>query len=461
MKLNIEQQNTLNDIVNIITNKLTLLEYNSAPNRVGLLKHEISNKFSGVELLNMGATMPNNTKINSMKLVASAGCGKTVLAGELIEVLINKKLRVSVCTPTHKSIEVLRSKIDEDILEHDNIITGTIHSFLSLKLKSNKDGIQELVDDSMNKRQRPVDVLIVDEASMVGDDLVEHIDRKLNSGGIEYVLYIGDALQLPPVSNTPDYLGIGPKFVDAQVQFELLNIVRQAADNPVIKHAQEFRGYIESKSYPQLDTLLKDTDILQLTDRRELLNHYINNTGDKVLLSYTNKAVDNYNNYLRNVDLGELANNRFNIGETLIFNEMYNLYNNIINNNTIVVIKDIKVKYNSSLGVNYYWITTSCGREFRVLYEDSTEWFNHLQNKLIQGKKWKKFYENKASFATVAYTYASTIHKSQGSTVSSVYIDYQSIVWQLQNNPHIEHDIIFRLIYVAITRTSDKVILLR
>ena len=66
---------------------------------------------------------------------------------------------------------------------------------------------------------------------------------------------------------------------------------------------------------------------------------------------------------------------------------------------------------------------------------------------------WKKYFTLRDSFADVQYIFASTIHKSQGSTYNTAYVDLASLI----NSKTLSNDTKFRLAYVAITRASKKV----
>ena len=69
-------------------------------------------------------------------------------------------------------------------------------------------------------------------------------------------------------------------------------------------------------------------------------------------------------------------------------------------------------------------------------------------------KRWKDFYAFKEFFADVSYAYALTVHKSQGSTFSNVFVVDPDID---QNKKVIEKN---RIKYVAYSRPSSKLFIL-
>ena len=68
-------------------------------------------------------------------------------------------------------------------------------------------------------------------------------------------------------------------------------------------------------------------------------------------------------------------------------------------------------------------------------------------------RKWQKYFGLKNSFANIQYHFATTIHKSQGSTYDTIYIDLNSLIY----NTHIDDEFKYRLIYVAITRARNNI----
>ena len=107
------------------------------------------------------------------------------------------------------------------------------------------------------------------------------------------------------------------------------------------------------------------------------------------------------------------------------------------------------------------------GRGFKVIDPDDNEKYNEYLIKIskeakktsfkddaLRRKKWRHYYAVKDTYANVKYIFASTVHKSQGSTYEKVYIDGNSIL-SLINRGDI--DIAYRLLYVAVTRASKDI----
>lgn len=119
-------------------------------------------------------------------LLGYAGTGKTFLISRVIESLKRRKpwLNVAMTAPTNKAVKVLRSTADLDV---DFL---TIHQLLGLKPQINWRGEMEFVEDKSLRngpRIDQYDVLIVDEVSMLNDELFDKIVEKVKENRIKVV----------------------------------------------------------------------------------------------------------------------------------------------------------------------------------------------------------------------------------------------------------------------------------
>lgn len=151
------------------------------------------------------------------RMFGFAGTGKTTLAKELASCVNG---HVLYATFTGKAALVLRKKGCDD--------ASTIHSLIYKPVEDPFTGHTEfkLNPDSALAFSN---LLIVDEVSMVGEDLA----LDLLSFGTR-ILVLGDPEQLPPVK------GEG-YFINSRPDTMLTEVHRQAADNPIIRMSMDIR----------------------------------------------------------------------------------------------------------------------------------------------------------------------------------------------------------------------------
>src|SRR3954471_21484078 len=161
-------------------------------------------------------------------LTGNAGTGKTTLVQALVAEFKGRKVSICVTAPTHKAVSVLTSKLRD--AELHSIETMTIHSLLGLKVSPNEENTSlKRGGPSQAKRYR---VVVIDEASMVSSDLFDYIENDLRQ---QFVLFVGDPAQLPPVGE-PETRCFG-----VRGKSHLSRIVRQAEGNSIIRAAQMIR----------------------------------------------------------------------------------------------------------------------------------------------------------------------------------------------------------------------------
>jgi hypothetical protein len=161
-------------------------------------------------------------------LTGNAGTGKTTLMQALVEELLKKDVSICVTAPTHKAVSVLARKLREAKL--DSVEATTIHSLLGLR-PIPKDGSTILKREGKSQA-KGYQVVVIDEASMVSSDLFDFIENDLKQ---QFVLFVGDPAQLPPVGE------IETRCFSVRGKSHLARIVRQAEGNPIIRAAQMIR----------------------------------------------------------------------------------------------------------------------------------------------------------------------------------------------------------------------------
>ena len=159
-------------------------------------------------------------------LVGPAGTGKTTLMGALVQRLGSRR-QVRCAAPTGRAAKVLATK-----LAAWGVPAGatTIHRALYGAPSEAEDGTLDFGE--ARAPIGPGGVLVIDEASMIGEtihaDILAHLPPRAS------LLYVGDREQLPPVGE-----GWGPDF--ALPTAALTEVHRQALESPIVRIATDIR----------------------------------------------------------------------------------------------------------------------------------------------------------------------------------------------------------------------------
>ena len=404
---------------------------------------------------------------NIVALSGAAGTGKTYLTTQLVKEL-SKKYKITVTAPTHKALKVLRKNLSYN---HTlNVSTKTIHAFLNIKLMVDYDkGIQKFVPDKTKLDQSSADILIVDESSMVSKELYEYILDAVTSDRVKSVLFVGDYYQLLPIDSNKNFVS------DIRIQYELKDIVRQAKDSYIIQIATKLREIIQNQEYISIQDFFTKNNTSQIeffNTKEDFYNDFCKNENwfneDKIITSFRNSDVDFHNNVIRKRFWNEkhiLSPEQYISGDRIVFQDS-NVRNGMIlhHNSDDVIISNAEKKYSEYLDMYYWECRDANNLDFRIIDKNSLFKFNEFMKKLADKAKkefdkekrallWENFFELREYFVDVKYSFASTIHKLQGSTYETVYIDLMSLSYI----DKLDKDTLFRLMYVAITRASKNI----
>jgi len=373
---------------------------------------------------------------------APAGTGKTFMLRFLINAIEGKaNRRVSVCSTTHKSIAVIEKNIGfKDVF--------TIHSLLGVKPVIDYETGKEkyTIDTSIPAKIRAGEVVICDESSMINAELLELIVECINELKCVFV-FIGDSKQLPPVNeDIAMALNIPNKFT-------LSKIVRH--DNSIVDASVYMRECIDSGVVPSVEVFEQYEDIEIIRDERKfnsLFFDMVEHQKSVLFVAWTNRRVDAHARATRK-HLGYPEDN-FVRGEVIVLNAPVVVGGNIkAQNNSVHVIKNVKDVVIEDVPMKA--VTTYEGLKFNTAVDNTliesklSSLANAARKNPITG--WKKYYRFKETCVPISFHHSCTVHKSQGSTVESVFVDYNNIA---------QADIASKLLYVAITRASKRVYIL-
>jgi len=131
-------------------------------------------------------------------LTGSAGSGKTYTIKALLELVCKheKPRNITILAPTGKASVRIREVI-KDVLERYNRIINepmTIHRFITKHSDFDRD--YYIFKPEVKE---PIDILIIDEASMVGTELLYDLLQCVDETNLKRIIFIGDNNQLPPI----------------------------------------------------------------------------------------------------------------------------------------------------------------------------------------------------------------------------------------------------------------------
>ena len=129
-----------------------------------------------------------------------AGTGKTTLVNCILNYFY-EELSIASTAPTHKAVEVIKGKILEFDMNPDDdsgygkstLKVGTIHSFLKLKKSTQYEGdeegkVQFVPDNNPKLKSLKVDLLFVDESSMISNQIRKMINLLLKQRLSEQII---------------------------------------------------------------------------------------------------------------------------------------------------------------------------------------------------------------------------------------------------------------------------------
>jgi ATP-dependent exoDNAse (exonuclease V) alpha subunit len=332
-----------------------------------------------------------------LSLTGAAGTGKSYLTAAIVDEIDNflpvGQYDIYVTAPTHKAVTVMKEML---FYSYDiGVKCCTIHSFLSLKQSYNYEtGAEKFTIDRSKDKINRASLLIVDESSMVSNELFEFIAEVVKKGYVNTVLFIGDSYQLLPVNQS----SLNDVF-RLRNQFKLTQIVRQSKDSQIIQLSTEIRTKISTNDYVDLreifDEIDKNSEDIQFfTNKREFIKDFYKNENwqdeDKILTSFTNNEVDNFNNAIRRRFWREQGNDapKFLLSNDKIrfkkpsFDINSDNQKILFQNGEEVTIEKAELIFDEKLRF-YYWDCLATGRplsSFRVVDPYSIEKFNDILN---------------------------------------------------------------------------------
>jgi exodeoxyribonuclease-5 len=409
------------------------------------------------------AAHPANTH-RVVSLCGYAGTGKTTLIGVLCRQLQAAHITTLLCAPTHKALRQLESSVGADV------VSATLASLLSKKKKRDMKGGWDFVSseppESIRLRYSFLKngVLIIDEASMISEEDADLIIA-IFGGYCRAIIFAGDARQLPPVEET---------------QTPLMNVEEDAADisvrlETVVRHGGgilELATALRSVPHGLVPFgRFSSPDVQLYEDETRWLDCWLKSGGiDAKALAFTNKRVAELNRGMLtdiygHEEGGELI---YHIGQRLLTQEgVSNDGNTGLLFPSTTEIEILGLEYTSApvgehgdTGIPVVLMEVRAPETDAVgvlsvvdtiglpCYEAE---LRRLKTAAIQDRAgWRTYYAFAERFTNVQPAYALTVHKSQGSTYTDVFLDIRDI----QTNSRRDMRMMNRLAYVGASRAQ-------
>lgn len=424
-------------------------------------------------------TQPGATPV----LCGYAGTGKTVTTAALVSRLADMGKRVVVATPTHKA----RSQVERALARcgADGFEAVTVARLLGLKQYRDKQtGKETFRPDSGGKNMlskeemvkiRPIDIVIVDETSMLSSELYDLLLRELKG---RPVVFVGDDRQLLPVKETE----VCKAFTNGSSLYRLTEVLRH--DGAILNLATATRQmalgrarFASSDGGGSRVVAYRSRDqwggaLLEMAASNEAMS----NADFCRALAWTNDSVNMINTRIHQrrygMDAPQFVEGMTCVTVDAIPDPMGTAP--LLNSTVDVLIQEAIREPHRFLGTGDLptdepwdtWELTVTGdfamaKTFRVIAaEDEQRWQKWLKDladeaREANGQKrselWDLFFRRKDCVGKLQPASALTVHKSQGSTFQHVFLH-----WDIDGRGSQPTAVQNQLSYVGITRAAES-----
>lgn len=352
-------------------------------------------------------------------LNGAAGTGKSFTLKYIIDSYPGSILLTAT---TNKAKDLLTSSTKTECI--------TTHNALGFKMIRN--GLEEY----LCKVRDPLEanLLIIDEYSMMPKALW---DSAIN-GGYKKILLVGDEAQLPAIGLRAD--------ITPEVKITLTQQMRQSSNEKLEIFMSSLREAIDTKRYIDISTLSLPSNIHLYDKHKDFCKAYIDCKDDKRILAYSNRVVDSYNSNIN------FKKGKYSVGDLLILNKPLG---HLTNGSIVEVVGVVEYDKYFELEVDLISITKKI-KVFKTLAAE----YGYIDPSINPDEYWRRVDE----VYKPKHLYSCTIHKSQGQSIKSVFIDLTDIKSALTRRPTrfnnynkpISVQDYMKLLYVAISRMQKE-----
>lgn len=460
------------------------------------------NKEQQSAIVNAVSFLKTNTDPTQYYVIeGKAGTGKTTIAKEILKEFEDEQIYVAAVS--HKAKGVIKSSFGDDTRGKKFF---SIAGLLGMKGINDNDTqtTKFQVGLKVPLLDNPPALLVIDEASMITEDVLKKIiDINSSLSRPFQMLFLGDIGQIQPIRDEQsefyrthkDLLNKKSDIFNSKHKSKLITRVRQGEANPILPYADYFWENSQ-KENPQLNPTQHIVRNNQITDKGSLL--FSNSEGEvlnSVIKAVKNAVEKGLTNHVKIVtyhvnEKTELnqkihealfgKDSDYSKGDMLILNSPYDLpdVNATMENSSEIQIKSIQDEDTDEFGVHTLYLETNgtaytrTGNEqkdcviqvvsrndiglYNQKLQELASYAKRQTNRALKKQAWSDFWEYKGRYADVDFGYAITAHKSQGSTYDIVVVDEKDIMGTTATSNQEKSE----LIYTALTRPRKTAIVI-
>lgn len=460
------------------------------------------NKEQQSAIVNAVSFLKTNTDpIQYYVIEGKAGTGKTTIAKEILKEFEDEQIYVAAVS--HKAKGVIKSSFGDDTRGKKFF---SIAGLLGMKGINDNDTqtTKFQVGLKVPLLDNPPALLVIDEASMITEDVLKKIININSSLSRPFqMLFLGDIGQIQPIRDEQsefyrthkDLLNKKSDIFNSKHKSKLITRVRQGEANPILPYADYFWENSQ-KENPELNPTQHIVRNNQITDKGSLL--FSNSEGEvlnSVIKAVKNAVEKGLANHVKIVtyhvnEKTELnqkihealfgKDSDYSKGDMLILNSPYDLpdVNATMENSSEIQIKSIQDEDTDEFGVHTLYLETNgtaytrTGNEqkdcviqvvsrndiglYNQKLQELASYAKRQTNRALKKQAWSDFWEYKGRYADVDFGYAITAHKSQGSTYDIVVVDEKDIMGTTATSNQEKSE----LIYTALTRPRKTAIVI-
>jgi len=415
-----------------------------------------------------------------------AGTGKTTLISALVKVLPGIKLKSVLLAPTGRAAKVISNYSGKKAF--------TIHKKIYRKKFAASPDMNFVLGENLMENA----IFIVDEASMISDQVHDYSRQSLLEDLIRYVyngkncklMFVGDTAQLPPVgsdlSPALDKNLLASDFRLQVLSYELTDVVRQEKESGILYNATQLRELIRKDKHTFPKFIIKGyRDIFRMTGEKlvEGLNYAYDKFGmeNTIVICRSNKNANAYNQNIRNRILYREEEITGGDHIMVVRNNYFWLKpednsGDFIANGDIARVRKVR-RVEEQYGFRFAELVielldypdqepVTCKVMLDTLYSESPslsvadnkrffeavmEDYQHIENKRFRMEEIKK--DPYYNALQIKFAFAVTCHKAQGGQWPAVFIDQGYLTDEMLNTEFL------RWLYTGVTRSNAELFL--